>query len=177
MAPSSVSPLLGFTPRAASHNSGSGAGLDRQVLKVLSSPPLLRSNFPSLEPTLVFCNLCYCPGPSITVLCLIIIVTQGALRRESVASAEIVRLSARLQEMEGLVQAKDKDTQRLNMIIRLREGKIKRLEGRGGEGQDVTAAARELREELTLWKEKAEHHPEVVSLSSCCCCFSCCCCC
>jgi hypothetical protein len=66
--------------------------------------------------------------------------------------------------MEGLVAAKDKDTQRLNMIIRLREGKIKRLESGSGWDEKVgvdAAVARELREELSLLKDKAEHHPEV----------------
>ena len=45
---------------------------------------------------------------------------QGALRRESAAQEELRVLKTRLADMASLVDSKDKDAQRLNMIIRLR---------------------------------------------------------
>jgi kinesin family protein 15 len=84
---------------------------------------------------------------------------KGALRREASAVEDLGKCKEQLREMSNLLSLKDKDHQRFNMIIRLREGKIKRLEE--SEAGNVPEEVRLLQQELLLWKEKAEHHPEV----------------
>lgn len=141
--------LLGSSPAfggKATPPSGKSSKTDRQALQVSGGiAPLSLRHVRPLRSSRHAC---------------IVLLLQGALRREEVAAAEIARCKGQLVEMGNLLSVKDKDIQRLNMIIRLREGKIKRLEGAAPplEAQEESAL---LAQELTLWKEKAEHHPEV----------------
>lgn len=52
----------------------------------------------------------------------------GALRREDNNQKECRRLQKELEALQGLLQERDADLQRLKMVIKLKEGLITRLE-------------------------------------------------
>ena len=52
----------------------------------------------------------------------------GALRREDNNQKECRRLQRELEALQGLLQERDADLQRLKMVIKLKEGLITRLE-------------------------------------------------
>jgi hypothetical protein len=54
----------------------------------------------------------------------------GALRREGVAKREAAALAAEIEALQGLLREKELDVQRAKMIIKLKEGRIERLEVR-----------------------------------------------
>jgi hypothetical protein len=52
----------------------------------------------------------------------------GALRREDNNQRECRRLQRELEALQGLLQERDADLQRLRMVIKLKEGLVARLE-------------------------------------------------
>eukprot|EP00887_Chlorella_sp_A99_P003515 scaffold7.g3515.t1 len=84
----------------------------------------------------------------------------GALRREDGAVKQVRRLEAEMAGLKDLVATLQADVQRGQMMLKLRDSRLARLQGggqqqQGGGGDDLAA------QELALLRAKLEAHPEV----------------
>lgn len=84
----------------------------------------------------------------------------GALRREAISLEQIEHLKAELQEIRGLVAAKDAELQRTHMMLKLKESRLARM-GRGGPGEAAEETIAAMQQEIDSLKAKLESHPEV----------------
>jgi kinesin family protein 15 len=82
----------------------------------------------------------------------------GALRREEAAAAAAAATAEELQQLRGLVAAKDSDLQRSHMMLKLKDGRLARLAA-GGEGSDERAAA--LQAEVDVLRARVDNHPDL----------------
>ncbi|KAK9808845.1 hypothetical protein WJX72_004842 [[Myrmecia] bisecta] len=86
----------------------------------------------------------------------------GALRREEVAVKQAQRLQSELAATHELLKEREMDIQRTKMIIRLKDGRVLRLEAAvRGLGLMPEAELDALRQENDLLRAKVENHPEV----------------
>ena len=86
----------------------------------------------------------------------------AALRREDAAARRITALQQELDEMKDLNEKRNKELRRMEMMLKLKEGRISKLtvvnNGDPGDASDLVAS---LQQEIELLQSKLDSHPEV----------------
>eukprot|EP00742_Colponemidia_sp_Colp-10_P012615 GILJ01014198.1.p1 GENE.GILJ01014198.1~~GILJ01014198.1.p1 ORF type:complete len:1605 (+),score=415.17 GILJ01014198.1:599-4816(+) len=79
---------------------------------------------------------------------------------DSLRAREVKRLVAKVQSFQELCARLDKSVQANKMVLKLREGAVKRLAGKDSVAPGTVEA--ELRAEIAVLQQQLEHHPEVI---------------
>ncbi|XP_024519762.1 kinesin-like protein KIN-12C isoform X1 [Selaginella moellendorffii] len=92
-------------------------------------------------------------------------VLAASLRREAAAESVIKNLGVEISHLKRLVRQREEDTQRVKMLLRFREDKIRRLEaaedGSTAGGSFCLEDREALVEEVKVLGSRVEHNPEV----------------
>ena len=78
--------------------------------------------------------------------------------------SKVAQLQARIQGLEEIIERQKKSHQSVQMIIKMREDTIKRLEGKAGVGAKSDARLEELKAEIVELKHQLMCHPDVVKI-------------
>jgi hypothetical protein len=88
--------------------------------------------------------------------------------------SELGKLVAQQKRMQQTVESYEKQSARATMIIKFREERISKLEKEGGQGQGQLTPGQllhgqepieeQLRKEVCMWKEAAEHNTQAAKL-------------